>query len=168
MGISLDKDKAEMFFLYSLAAAQRLQHKEDAHKRLSDQLGKLKDLRLDDSVKAHLEVLERRINDLVKTEKGIARIQGIERSASDDIGERLTALDERLARYSKARSSRKAKIVVPKRSTRKPIDKYAAIRAHLAILEKEYSKLSKDKSVSKLRMRNLASRINTLKRKVKK
>ncbi|MBI4448429.1 hypothetical protein HY641_00185 [Candidatus Woesearchaeota archaeon] len=188
-----DRDKSQFFFVHLLAAAQRHERKVDARERLKTQLGKLKDLKLDDSIKQQIAILERSVNDVVNTERQILRVQDSERRIDQAVAYRLGVMERKLDDWKSVHKKKeqaltdlekridarlkKTRVVrneLPNRNSEqkwKDIERAAQVRrlkSGLVALERLYRNLSHQKGVSKAKLAQVDKRIRSIKSTIKK
>ena len=145
MMYSADRDKAQLLFVHALAAAQRQWQKRDAHQRLSNQIGKLSDLKLDRSLQSHVDRLDKRVGAVMNAERSILSVQQSEQRLNKAMGERLVSIERKISEFKSVHEKRERVL--------RQLHKERAVelkKAQVRIEQKEKTKQAKKEQLVKV------------------
>ncbi|MEK6874467.1 MAG: hypothetical protein AABX52_01815 [Nanoarchaeota archaeon] len=165
-----DKDKAHLFFLHAVVAAQKYSHKLNAHQKLSEQLEKIKEMNLDDKLRRELAMLEHRISEVVVQEKSIMSVQKSQDEISRDMAQRVRMLEKRITEFQELHKRREHAVAELERRYAKKISRYSMIkklRSDLTSLELMHENLIASKKVAKSKLNLFAKKIELIKARIK-
>ena len=165
-----DKYKARLFLHYLGSAKNRFDEKAFARKKLQLQLRALRRMSTE-SLKKHIDKLERNIAEAIDKEKKIMTTQKGEELFHSDLRQKMERLESKLGRYLSTKDARQRRIQEleekVKVKTRTKREELHALREELKRLEKLYRIASKAKGMPKTKLKRIKARIITLKEKLK-
>jgi len=166
----VDLDKTRTLLLYLSLAKHKIDQREIAKQKLAAQISALKKISTK-SVQKHVAELEKDIEDAIQKERNIISTQKTEDEYHQELIEKIDMLEARLGKYLETKEARKKRIlelenkIKRKMASRK--EKLADLRDAIRNLEKLYASAKKDKTVSKMRLRSIKTKIRKLKQKLK-
>jgi len=166
-----DRFKARLFLQYLGEAKGRFDERELAHKKVQMQLKALRKMGTE-SLREHIDKLEKNIAHAVSKEKKLLTAQKDEETFHADLRSKIHKLERKLGRYLSSKEARQKRIdeleakVKHKKETKK--EKLHGLREEINRLEALYRSASKQKGISKAKLNKVKDRIAALKEKLKK
>lgn len=161
-----DRDKAQLLAMHLLKSAKKVEDTHVSRKRLITQLRKLRSLKVDKKMAEHIDELERRINDLVTTEKRVIKNQQREDFFHRDIIDKINRLDKRLKDYLFHHKERELRFKALEQKVYDTLSKdqrLLGLQGKVKGLEILYKEVVASKKASPTQLSALKSRIDTLK-----
>ncbi|MEM4263895.1 MAG: hypothetical protein QW666_03305 [Candidatus Woesearchaeota archaeon] len=165
-----DLGKARVLLYYLGRSKKKLEEREFARRKLETKIKQLKKISTE-SVKKHVEELERHIADALRKEKGILTAQMNEENEHKSIAEKIELLEKKLGRYLETREARQRRIkeleAKIKAQTGTKREEISDIAHQIRSLEKIYNEAKKNKKFPKARLSAVKRKIEILKEKLK-
>ncbi len=164
-----DTYKSRLFLHYLGQAKKRFDDRAFTHKKIRLQLRALRKMGTE-SLKLHVDKLEKHIADAIKKEKNILTQQKEEELFHADIRNKMERLERKLGKYLGTKEARQRRIqeleekVKHKTATKR--EQLHALREELKRLEKLYAAARRAKGVSKAKIKRIKERISSLKEKL--
>ncbi len=165
-----DLGKARRLLYYLGKSKKKIEERDFARRKLEIKLSQLKKISTE-SVKKHVEELERHIADTIRKEKGILTAQISEESEHKSIAEKIDLLEKKLGRYMDTRDARQKRIreleqkIKSEAGTKR--EEVSDIAQQIRTLEKIYNEAKKNKKFPKARLSAVQKKIETLKEKLR-
>ena len=167
--IETDKYKARLFLSYLGNSKKRIDDKDFSKKKVALQLRALRRMGTE-SIKEHIDKLEKNIAEAIAKEKNIISVQKDEEFFHADLRQKIHKLERKLGRYLATKEARQKRIEeleekVHRKTTTKR-EQLHALREELKRLERLYTSASKTKGISKTKLKSLKKRITAVKEKL--
>ena len=168
--LDVDAQKTRTLLLYLGLAKHKLDQREHARKKLATQISQLKKISTS-SIKKRITELEQDIVEALAREKKIKTAQFTEEEHHKELVNKIDRLEKKLGKFLDSKESRKRRIqqldvkIKHRMSSRK--EKLDEIIESIKTLEKLHREAEKDKSVSKMRLKTIQTKIKKLKEKIK-
>ncbi len=166
---AVDRDKSQMLTLYILRAAKKVHEKHVSRERLVTQLQKIRSLKIDKRLEAHVDELERRINEVVGAESRIKALQAREDLFHRNLIDKINRLDAKLhgfLAHHREREERMRQIERKVYLTLSADQKIANLKGQIAGLEALYVQLEKSETAGPSQLQALKERLDALKTKL--
>jgi len=163
---AFDRDKAQVLTLHLIKCSGKIEERHVNRKRLITQLKKIRSLRVDRKLAEHIDELERRINELVATEKKIQKNQVREDLFHRQLIDKINRLDQKLKNYlahHKYREQRFRELEQKVYKTLTKEQKVNRIKGQISGLEVLYRELVSSKTAPPSQVQAMRDKIDSMK-----
>jgi len=168
----VDVDKTRLLLSHLSRAARKIKQKEEARGKLAEQVEKLKKVSKSRVSRKEIKELEKRLADVLQKEEEILRHQKTREMFSRRVREKIEELEKKLSRYIETKRQRERRITELEGKIRR---RFAVEQREVEILEQQitgleelFGRISGEKRYSKAQLRKVKSKIESLKKRLKK